>query len=279
MFKEEPIVRFFMAFEVNRELTTQEGAIGDRLLPKIRSSKDSDASAARRREQRHTFRPTSKFSSLEDESIGIMLLRRVNEGKGKGVKVTEVYIRHVDVDVVRPLGLGQVFFIQRLKLRVVSWKENVVAHLHRQGNLIVRGAVMEDKLLWVFLLVVLQGAIHEPGAWLSHRPRTRLSDVIVRGGVKENELLRILLFFVLRPAAIFLSSGLRLKANSSRHHQATNGAGVVGGEAKVAEHSAKGTVRIGKAGVVHGGAGEKRERGVRRGRNGSRSGVGRRERR
>jgi hypothetical protein len=80
---------------------------------------------------------------------------------------------------------------------------------------------MEDKLLWVFLLVVLLGVSHEPGARLSQRPRTRQSDVVVRGAVKENELLRILFFFILRPAAFFLSSGLRLKANSSRHHQAT----------------------------------------------------------
>jgi hypothetical protein len=171
MLEQEAIVSLIMTLKVDRDLSSQVGAIVDSIFSMIGGGEDSHPSAFGGREQGNALRPTPQIGSLQDDLIGVGL-RSVDEGEGQVVIVSKVDVRHVHINIVRPHRLLQVFSIKSGKLRIWGWGPSIgsaISNRQRQAGIrqitIVRGAVIEDKLLWVLLFLSID---------LSVRNRTSL---------------------------------------------------------------------------------------------------------
>jgi hypothetical protein len=181
-------------------------------------------------EKGHPVRPTAKVGSFQDEGIGL-LLGRGDEGEGQIIEMPKVDEGHVDIDIIWPDRLFQVLSIKGLQLRVGGWQERISItrelSVPRHRSSIQREEISAGR-----------------------------RSIFIRRPIPENELLRVFLF---------LRAGVPAGAHGDGHHKPAGGAGVVAGEAKVAEERGKGTVPAGgTTQVVHGESEPGGKRGVRR---------------
>jgi hypothetical protein len=110
---------------------------------------------------------------LEDELVRAWL-RRVNEGEGEVVEVAKVDVWHVNIHIVWTHWLLKVLGIEGSKLGirklVASNSIGLSGRRQKAGgrqSIFLRGAIIEDQLLWVFLLIILRVAVRHHNGILS----------------------------------------------------------------------------------------------------------------
>jgi hypothetical protein len=226
MLEEEFVISFFMALKIDRDITSQIWAICDCIFLIIGRGEHRHASTVRGWVQVNTVWAATQVGGLKDESLWL-LLRRVDEGEGEVVKVAQVDVGHVDIDVVGAHRLFKVFSVQRLELRV--WSQGVV-------SLIVDGE----------------------GVCRCKRDKIASHSIVL---IFKHELLWVL--FLLRVEVH--ASVLVADRHSSRDNKAASGAGVVPREAEGAEQRGRSSaIRI-RPIAGHGGARNRKEGGMRKG--------------
>jgi hypothetical protein len=160
MLKKETVVCFIMSLEVHRDFPAKVGAIGDSVLPVKGGGEHCNPGTARGRVEINAFRSAPEVRRLENQLVGA-LRRRVNKGIGKVVKVPEIGVRHVDVNIIWPNRDGEVFLIKRLELGTRSRQEGISRErvfMRSQRDEVIRSGVvvLEHELLGV-VVVILTG--------------------------------------------------------------------------------------------------------------------------
>jgi hypothetical protein len=191
MLREEPVVRFVMSLEEDRDVTSQERAVVDGVLPVDGRREDGNPSATGGWVQGDTIRATTQICCLKDEAVGL-LLRRVDEGVGEVVEMSQVDVGHEDVNVVRANRLLEVLRVQGLQLRarsretifIIDRDEILIARCHQRKRIpssscsgrrdLIAGTgrvVFKNELLGVFFFLIRANVngIDHPTSSLSHQ--------------------------------------------------------------------------------------------------------------
>jgi hypothetical protein len=230
MLKEESVVGLVMALKEHRNLSAKEWPIVDGTVAVRNRGENSYPGSPGGGEKGHPVRSTAQVGSFQDESVGL-LVGGDDEGEGQIIEMPKVDEGHVNIDIIWPDRLFQVLSIKGLKLRVGDGQERI--SITRELSVPRHhSSIQRDEI--------------STGRW---------SIVFVRRPIPKNELLRVILF---------LRAGVPVGAHGDRHHKPAGGAGVVAGEAKVAEERGKGTIPVGgSTQVVHGESESGGKRGVR----------------
>jgi hypothetical protein len=191
MLKKETVVYFIMSLEVHRNFPAKVGAIGDSVLPVKGGGEHCNPGAARGRVEINAFRAAPEVCRLENRLVG-GLRRRVNKGIGKVVIVPEIGVRHVDVNIIRPNRDGEVFLIERLKLRIRSRQEGISREcvlLRSQRDEVIRSGIdviLEHELLGIVVVILVKGSLSIGGSIDRHRHHKPADVAIV--GRRETEV-------------------------------------------------------------------------------------------
>jgi hypothetical protein len=118
MLEKEVVISFIMPLEVDRNLMSQEGAIGYSIHPIKRGGENSKPRSTGRRKKSDRIWAASKIISLKVKFIG-GLPRWIDKGIREVVKVAEVNERHIDIQLIYPQRCLQIS-IHSFKLRVRS---------------------------------------------------------------------------------------------------------------------------------------------------------------
>jgi hypothetical protein len=231
MLKDEAVVGLIMATKEDRGFPTHIRAISNGIFAIKRSGENCKARAMGGREQGNSIGATAKVSRLADKVVS----ERdgwVEEGKREVVKVSEVDVRHENIQVVRPHGLCEVFGVSR-------FRDSVRLSMDRRRDREEVSSVHNGKEVVAGITAAI---ITVPTC---SRDRDEVIERCNRGAAirafLEDQLLRVLLFLLLGSSSKTSSWGS--SSSSSTAGSATARSGTGGAASTAGGAAASGTTK------------------------------------